>query len=773
MKTKVVKIVCFLLTAIFFFSIPAYAASTSDSGMEKLFQVQSHAPYVSGIGNNKFGPDKRITRAETAQMLYNLLLEQSVVTETIFSDVPISSWYGQAVNALAQIGIFRGYGNGTFRPNSFITRAELVTALAACTSSIDADVGFSDVSEKHWARKSIAAANFYGWIKGYPDGTFRPNDPITRAETVTILNRALGRTGNGFAENRTGKYFTDISKKHWAYSDIVEASGAVAFSDFSNPDDKRQMVVTASGLNLRSGPDINSPVLVVLSKNTLLNCIDNAHAPWIHVSTQEGLQGYVHKDYIEEYVPNTNPAKQIKLSAFSATIAQYQSFRLDGISEPQTSLRWSSSDTSIVTVSVMRYGEGDESCFLYGKSPGTAVVRCSDYSGNALTECTVNVQNPEPIRFAYTEPNRITADSEAKIIAITDKDKRNVSFVVENSYGQQVLSQNSFTSTAEHYGEHETRVFQCPIKSLKPGEYRAKVSAGSSHLTFEFAVHTSEAFHITTESSRDISDAMIGLIMEYESYVPVVCDDAAAPKNPTVGYGFVVNTNESFYNYMTPREAKALLVQQIKKNYGSAVNNFREKYNLRMSQSQYDALVSFTYNLGPGYINDPTSNSLFTSILNAVVPPDNLNAAHSCPAVLNVKNADLFATPSKNGKVKSTVKRGSALQVIGVQRNAQSKELWYQVKVGSDSGWMRGGNISLKLAGAVHDLNYVDSMTFSTYLLQYHHVDTACKPGLLYRRLREAKLFNHADYEQASSRNSYSTKNTYHYIYPDCMKAYE
>ncbi len=782
MKRKSIGIGITVILFLSCFMRSASAESYTSKNLDNYFRVNEHTPYVSGYGNHTFGPNNSITRAEVAQMLYNLLIDPAHSPKSHFSDVPLEKWYGQAVNALTQIGVFHGYGDGTFRPNSPITRAELVAALTSCVPSVSADNPFSDVSTSYWAYKAIITAAANNWISGYPDGTFQPKRTITRAETVAILNRALDRTGEGFAENRTGGYFTDIQENNWAYLDIVEASGAVAYkpTPSSNPDiTYPQVKVTVASLNMRSGPGTNYSVIMTLGKNILLDLIDKAQDPWLHVKTQDGTEGYVHANYVSEYVPNTTPASRINLSLSSVKLAQYKSLRLDGISTPRTTLVWSSSNESIVTLSTIRYGEGDESCFIYGKAPGSATVYCSDYAGNIQVKCSVTVQAAEPVRYAFTEPNLVTTKDSAKLVAVTGPQETAVRFAVEDSLGNNVLSRDIRGPSVERYGNNVTNVFQCPIDTLSAGEYWVKVSSAdtSGKFTsadgFSFTVHTPETSSATTDNDRDISDTMIKLIMEYEDYVPIIRDDSSAPKNPTVGYGFVVNTNKSFYNNMTQREAKALLIEEIRSDYGEAVNNFQKRNNLRMSQNQYDALVSFAYNLGPGYMNNPSGNRLFTSIINAVVPPSNISTNNPCPAVLNAADAPLYARPARGAQSKKTITKGTALQVIDVQRNAASKELWYMVKAGSDTGWMRAGNIKLNLASAVHDLNYVDSMTFSTYILTYHHADDICIPGLLYRRLREAKLFIYADYKQASSDSIYYTKNTYHFIYPDCMKAYE
>ena len=851
MKKRRVCIAIVIIFPFLFLSQFVAASTFEENKLNENFRVSDHTPYVSGYGDNVFGPNRNITRAEVAQCLYNLLKKTSSVTETRFSDVSLDQWYGQAVNYLSYIGVFSGYGDGTFKPNNPITRAELVSALTNCVSPVEAENPFSDVVADHWAFHSIITAVANNWISGYPDGTFQPQRTITRAETVVILNRAMERTGEGYAENRTGQYFVDIKEVNWAYLDIVEASGAVAYNSGNEPNDSDKVQVTVSALNMRSGPGTNYSILRTLSKNTLLNVIDEINSPWLHVMTQDGLEGYVHEDYISsvdiptpppaesaqvqvdvsalnmrsgpgtnfdiigvlrentllylidkndapwlhvktqdgtegyvladyvsDYTPNTTPAERITLSASSINMNQYKSVRLDGVSTPNVSLVWRSSNEDVVTVSTIRYSEGDESCIVYGKSPGTATVYCSDYAGTIQVECFVTVSEAEPVRFVYTEPNLVTSNTAMNLVAITDSQKTAVEFILEDNMGNQIANGEVSTPSVEENRNNKTNVFRFSVGTLSEGEYRVKIYSTDGIAKYEmkedyvFIVHPFNADTVTTEEHRTISDKMIEVIMDYEAYSPTIYDDPLAPKHPTVGYGLVVNINESFYNNMTQREAKALLINSIDSNYGEAVNSFRQKYNLKMSQCQFDALVSFTYNLGPGYMNNPSGNNLFTTILNAVVPPSSISVNNPCSGVLNVADALLYESPARNAVEKKNIAKGTVMNVIGVQRNSENKELWYYVRVGSDVGWMRAGNIHLNL-DAVHDLNCVDSMTFATYILAYHHANKECIPGLLFRRLGEAKLFLYGDYNNASPNSVNYRNNTYNFIYPNCIKQYE
>ncbi|MGI6254842.1 MAG: S-layer homology domain-containing protein [Acutalibacter sp.] len=194
--------------------------------MEELLKMDYHEVYITGYENGMFYPSNSVTRAQAATMFYKLLQNKEWEQRT-FSDVPATAWYADAVNTLAGLGILSGYTDGTFRPGHEITRAEFVTIVMAFSQPLNEPSGFLDVPETHWASDSIAAAVKNGWISGYTDGTFHPEDSISRAEAVSIINKMLGRTADpDYVNAKDVKNFYDMFPSHWAYAAIVEASTA-------------------------------------------------------------------------------------------------------------------------------------------------------------------------------------------------------------------------------------------------------------------------------------------------------------------------------------------------------------------------------------------------------------------------------------------------------------------------------------------------------------------------------------------------------------------
>ena len=171
-----------------------------------------------------------MTRAEAAQMFYNLLLEKDVEITVEFVDVPEDAWYATPVNTLASLGILSGVGNGRFDPERSITRAEFTVIAMKFANTSGGGVNiFSDVNEDDWFYSAVVDSTQYGWINGYPDGTFRPEATISRAEVTVIVNHMLGRAADRpyvIAHEKELNTFGDVNRGHWGYFHIAEATNA-------------------------------------------------------------------------------------------------------------------------------------------------------------------------------------------------------------------------------------------------------------------------------------------------------------------------------------------------------------------------------------------------------------------------------------------------------------------------------------------------------------------------------------------------------------------
>jgi len=207
-------------------------SGTPLSGGAMELDSTDHRAYINGYSNGTFRPAGTLTRAEAAQMLYNLLTSESrskyYVTTNSFTDVNAGKWYNAAVSTLANAGVVSGYADGTFKPAIAVTRGEFVKMIVAMYGvNPSASASYSDVSSANWAYQYVATASAQGWMGGYPDGTFRPGRSISRAEAVTFLNRVLGRscdTSYAAANARSLKTFSDIATGAWYYGAVIEAA---------------------------------------------------------------------------------------------------------------------------------------------------------------------------------------------------------------------------------------------------------------------------------------------------------------------------------------------------------------------------------------------------------------------------------------------------------------------------------------------------------------------------------------------------------------------
>ncbi len=182
--------------------------------------------YISGYEDKTFKPNKGVTRYEVSSIIFRLLENPNAYDAkqaTVYNDVEYSQWYGKAVTTLSALGILHGYEDGTFRGEKTITRAEFITVLSLIHPLKEGGkTNFGDVPEDAWYYKYLQSAISYGWVSGYQDRTFRPNQPITRAEAVVILNRILEIE----ADDKTAtNEFSDVPETFWAHKDIMLAAG--------------------------------------------------------------------------------------------------------------------------------------------------------------------------------------------------------------------------------------------------------------------------------------------------------------------------------------------------------------------------------------------------------------------------------------------------------------------------------------------------------------------------------------------------------------------
>lgn len=189
-----------------------------------------HFIFLVGYTDGTFGPERDMTRAEVTTMFARLLTEQIEADKTYsntFSDVPKGCWAANYIGHMQQFGIITGYSDGSFRPDAPVTRAEFAAIASRFEKLTEGSKSFTDVPDTYWAARYIDFAATRGWVTGYSDGTFKPENTITRAEVAAVTCRLLERSADQsyirghLKELRT---FADMTESHWAYWYAMEAA---------------------------------------------------------------------------------------------------------------------------------------------------------------------------------------------------------------------------------------------------------------------------------------------------------------------------------------------------------------------------------------------------------------------------------------------------------------------------------------------------------------------------------------------------------------------
>lgn len=772
-----------------------------------VLKTGSHDTYMTGFPGGYFYPGRALTRGEAAMMLYELLKEKPDASENPFSDVKDTDEARDAIVALSSIGLLNGYKDGTFKPKGSITRAEFVTILGRCFELEEGEPIFSDLpAEGSWSYPYILSATAKGWLNGYSDGTFRPNYQIKRCEAVKVVNVALDRRGEGFAADKDTQEFRDVPRDHWAFEDIAEAADPLDEPEpsptpdpTSEPGDpvtpnglevgKSARVSDRDGLNVRSGPSTDYQKVTTLLYNAVVTITDISKYPWVGVKTASGITGYCHSDFLEPYTPQptTGPSQNGTLSASSVTLHQYESLRLDAkVDSNISTMKWSSTNADVAYVGyVVPYNTREHGAMIYAKNPGTATLTFSDGAGNARATCTVTVTEAQAVRYAYGEGNVIPVNTNFDLIAITDESRDEVRFEIVSGPAKGTYFGSAYQTESRQsqkgLPENHVRVFRRTVSFGATGNYvvRAYSSKSGAYSAdyYQFVVQVVAADNTdptyTSYDSRRASGRLMEVLANFEGSTPEIKDDPLANKNPTVGCGYVVQVNTSFYNNMTPTEMMGQMINTVNNGtYATTVENFRKNNNMKMSQAQFDALTSMLYNCGPGVLNN-LAYYLPNYIKNAVAPPTDASETNAYRGVLNVVSVSLYASPNAASSRLATVPKGTGIDVTGVEvyRSQTKQEVWYKTTYGGSTGWIPAGYVSLN-GDFEHDLAYADSTSIATEFMDWHK-GSGHLQGLLIRRMAECKIFFFGNYDEAFHKNDNYTINTYGFTFPSCCAEYD
>ena len=628
-----------------------------------------------------------------------------------------------------------------------------------------------DNSNAGWV-KIKTASGLEGYVaREYLTGTETPSEPTTpetpsETTTATVNADVLNvRSGKGTDTSivgtiRNGETVTVLDNSNATWVNIKTSSGLEGYvhRDYLNfgsnagggSSTVKYAQVTADVLNVRSGMGTEYSKIGSVSYGEIVEVLDDSNAGWAKIKTSSGLEGYVSKDYLGE-VGENNVSNSVTIPAGKTYYAA------------SSSGYWYSSNNSVATAS---------NGYITAVAPGT----CTITGSNGITY-SITVTEGEAVRTAYASPNIAAVGETVEMVAVTDTTRDSVQFRIRQSDGT-TKTVNAYDYTTEYCNGTTTRVWKASTTFSSAGTHQIEVystkngvMSSTGYTTDAYTVWSTGANESSNETRR-ISDEMINLIASWEGYSSTVYPDNLAGGIPTIGYGQTFGTGVQFYNNMSKTEAWSLLVKSINAgSYTSEVNRFLQNNGIKATQSQFDALVSFSYNIGSGYWNGTSQMDLREIMLNAVVPPT-IAAGTSLPASVTFQGARLYNSPSKSASVLRAVNNGTSVQVLEASYDSSIKSGWYKVQLSDGTvGYMCSGYVRFASSVSVtHDLNYVDAHAFGSEMLLWHHAGGNCYAGLVYRRMGEAKVFSYGDYASATPGNYEYQRNTYGYDIPDCIR---
>ncbi len=629
-----------------------------------------------------------------------------------------------------------------------------------------------DNSDANWV-KIRTTGGIEGYVaREYLTGAETPSEPTTpetpsETTTATVNADVLNvRSGKGTDTSiigtlQNGETVTVLDNSDATWVKIKTSSGLEGYvhRDYLNfgsntgggSSTAKYAQVTADVLNVRSGMGTEYSKIGSVSYGEIVEVLDDSNAGWAKIKTSSGLEGYVSKDYLGE-VGENNVSNSVTIPAGKTYYAA------------SSSGYWYSSNNSVATAS---------NGYITAVAPGT----CTITGSNGITY-SITVTEGEAVRTAYASPNIAAVGESVEMVAVTDTTRDSVQFRIRQSDGT-TKTVNSYDYTTEYCNGTTTRVWRASTTFSSAGTHQIEVystkngvMSSTGYTTDAYTVWSTGANESSSETRR-ISDEMINLIASWEGYSSTVYPDNLAGGIPTIGYGQTFGTGVQFYNNMSKTEAWSLLVKSINAgSYTSEVNRFLQNNGIKATQSQFDALVSFSYNIGSGYWNNSASQmDLREIMLNAVVPPT-IAAGTSLPASVTFQGARLYNSPSKSASVLRAINNGTSVQVLEASYDSSTKSGWYKVQLSDGTvGYMCSGYVRFASSvNVTHDLNYVDAHAFGSEMLLWHHAGGNCYAGLVYRRMGEAKVFSYGDYASATPGNYEYQRNTYGYDIPDCIR---
>lgn len=433
------------------------------------------------------------------------------------------------------------------------------------------------------------------------------------------------------------------------------------------------------------------------------------------------------------------PTSGVSLSRYSASTTAGKTIYIQGYSSNYAA--WGTSDSNIATVC---------NGFILTKNPGKVGITYTDTNGHRVL-CAVTVYDADPIKFTYSSPNSAVLNSDVTLTAITDKTRTSVRFVVE------VDGKNVCINAKEKKAEGDTYVWTGKFKPTAAGTIKYKAYSYKNNKWETSKDGTSDIYVSSKTDSKTTglerlraSDEVIRFIGDKEGFVNVVTYDTLANNLPTLGHGYVVWEGQCFYDNITKGEGYALLVKAVnEENYAREVNDMLIKNNARFNQQQFDALVSFSYNLGTGWTYSSDLKNIVLNSYGTVSNGSTVTGIVSANGGLNLRKS--YTTSSD---VIKTMNNGDKVTLVSTQKY---NGVWYKVKTSDGKvGYCSGTYLNLVTGTTTgRDLSYVNRNALINEMLAYHHACGVCYYGLLYRRCDELEMFLYGDYAPDGYKDKY------------------